>query len=145
MPFPYFNESMTGFEYTAATGMIYEGMVDDGLKCIASVRARFDGAKRNPFSEPECGHHYARSMASWSPVLALSDFHYSGVDKTMSITGKPGTWFWSIGSAWGTVTNENGKTTLDVIEGGLELDSFRSGDRVWKKKLSVPAGGSFSF
>ena len=145
VPFPYFNESMTGFEYTAATGMIYEGMVDDGLKCIASVRARFDGAKRNPFSEPECGHHYARSMASWSPVLALSDFHYSGVDKTMSITGKPGTWFWSIGSAWGTVTNENGKTTLDVIEGGLELDSFRSGDRVWKKKLSVPAGGSFSF
>lgn len=147
VPFPYFNESMTGFEYTAATGMIYEGMVDDGLKCISSIRARFDGAKRNPFSEPECGHHYARSMASWSPILALSDFHYSGVSKTMSITGKPGTWFWSVGSAWGTVKNENGKTTLEVIEGGLELNSFRSGDREYnsKRKIALNSGESFSF
>ncbi|MCQ2180227.1 MAG: non-lysosomal glucosylceramidase [Bacteroidales bacterium] len=145
VPFPYFNESMTGFEYTAATGMIYEGMVDEGVRCVSSIRARFDGAKRNPFSEPECGHHYARSMASWSTVLAYSDFHYSGVDRTMSITGKPGTWFWSVGTAWGTVTNENGKTTLEVIEGGLELGSFRSGDRVWKKKISLSAGESFSF
>ena len=145
VPFPYFNESMTGFEYTAATGMIYEGMVDEGVKCVSSIRARFDGAKRNPFSEPECGHHYARSMASWSTILAYSDFHYSGVDKTMSITGKPGTWFWSIGSAWGTVTNENGKTTLNVIEGGLELNSFRAGDRVYKKKFTVSQWEPFTF
>lgn len=145
VPFPYFNESMTGFEYTAAVGMIYEGMMDDGLKCISSIRARFDGAKRNPFSEPECGHHYARSMASWSGILAVSDFHYSGVDRTMSITGRPGTWFWSTGYAWGTVTNENGKTTLDVIEGGLSLDSFKSGDRIWKKEFTLSAGESFSF
>ena len=145
VPFPYFNESMTGFEYTAATGMIYEGMVDEGVKCVSSIRDRFDGAKRNPFSEPECGHHYARSMASWSTILAYSDFHYSGVDKTMSITGKPGKWFWSVGSAWGTVTNENGKTTLEVIEGGLELNSFRAGDRVYKKKFTVSQWEPFTF
>ena len=30
VPFPYFAETMTGFEYTAATGMIYEGMENDG-------------------------------------------------------------------------------------------------------------------
>ena len=146
VPFPYFNESMTGFEYTAATGMIYEGMVDEGLKCISSVRARFDGAKRNPFSEPECGHHYARSMASWSTVLAYSGFHYSGVDKTMSITDAEGKWFWSNGSAWGTVTNRDGRTTLEVIEGNLELKSFSSGEtKRFKKKLSLKAGESYSF
>lgn len=142
VPFPYFNESMTGFEYTAAVGMIYEGMVDDGLKCISSIRARFDGAKRNPFSEPECGHHYARSMASWSSILACSAFHYSGVDKTMSITGEDGKWFWSNGSAWGTVTNAAGKSVIDVIEGSLTLNSFRSGDRVVKKKISLKSGDS---
>ena len=33
-PFPYFTEVMTGFEYTAAVGMLYEGQTDEGLKCI---------------------------------------------------------------------------------------------------------------
>ncbi|MBZ0289946.1 MAG: glycoside hydrolase family 116 protein, partial [Anaerolineae bacterium] len=30
-PFPYYNEVMTGFEYSAAIGMLYEGQIDDGL------------------------------------------------------------------------------------------------------------------
>lgn len=36
VPFPYFNESMSGFEYCAAAGMIYEGMEEDGLKRFIS-------------------------------------------------------------------------------------------------------------
>lgn len=145
VPFPYFNESMTGFEYCAAVGMIYEGLSDDGLKCISSIRSRFDGAKRNPFSEPECGHHYARSMASWSAVIALSGFHYSGVDKSMAITAADGRWFWSNGSAWGVVSNAGGKTTLEVIEGSLELKSFCSGERTYKKNIKLAAGESITF
>lgn len=145
VPFPYFNESMTGFEYCAAVGMIYEGMEDMGLKCITSIRKRFDGARRNPFSEPECGHHYARSMASWSAIPALSSFHYSGVDKSMSITGEEGKWFWSNGSAWGTVTNKDGKVVLEVIEGRLELRQFVSGNNTFKKKLLLSSGQSHTF
>lgn len=145
VPFPYFNESMTGFEYCAAVGMIYEGMKEEGLKCISSIRKRFDGARRNPFSEPECGHHYARSMASWSAIPALSAFHYSGVDKSLSITAAEGKWFWSNGSAWGTVTNGNGRTTLEVIEGKLELTNFISGDREYKGKVFLTGGESHIF
>ena len=33
-PFPYFTEVMTGFEYTAAVGMLYEGQIEEGLRCI---------------------------------------------------------------------------------------------------------------
>ena len=145
VPFPYFNESMTGFEYAAATGMIYEGMKSEGLKCISSIRARFDGAKRNPFSEPECGHHYARSMASWSTLLAFSSFHYSGVEKSLSITSEEGTWFWSCGSAWGTVTNDGRSSVLKVIEGRLELNSFTSGESTFRRKVSLQAGQSSTF
>ena len=145
VPFPYFNESMTGFEYCAAVGMIYEGMTADGLKCIRSIRNRFDGAKRNPFSEPECGHHYARSMASWSAVLALSGFHYSGVDKSMEMTSADGRWFWSNGSAWGVLSNSDGKATLEVIEGALVLRTFRSGGRTYRKNVRLSAGQSFTF
>jgi len=145
VPFPYFPEAMTGFEYAAAIGMIYEGMEADGLKCIKAIRDRFDGAKRNPFSEPECGHHYARSMASWAAVIALSEFHWSGVDGTFSITDKPGTWFWSNGYAWGTATVSHSDAVIKVIEGQLPVKSVKIGDKVIKiKKGSVMPDGSIS-
>jgi len=103
-PFPYYNEVMTGFEYTAATGMLYEEQTRDGLRCIAAIRNRYDGRKRNPFNEAECGHHYGRAMASWAALLALTGFHYSAVTGTIAFAAahQPVTWFWSNGSAWGT-------------------------------------------
>ena len=107
-PFPYFTEVMTGFEYTAAVGMLYEGQTKDGLKCISNIRERYDGRKRSPFDEAECGHHYARAMASWGAVLALTGFHYSAVEKTMTFAAKPGTHFWSTGYAWGKCTIKSG-------------------------------------
>ena len=145
VPFPYFSESMTGFEYCAAVGMIYEGMTDDGVKCIKAVRDRFDGAKRNPFNEPECGYHYARSMASWSAIPAMSAFHYSGVERTMSITDADGIWFWSNGSAWGTVTNTGGRTVLHVGEGSLDLRQFTVGAKTFRKPVSLRSGESSIF
>jgi uncharacterized protein (DUF608 family) len=103
-PFPYFNEVMTGFEYTAAVHMLYEGQVEAGLRCIEAIRARYDGRRRSPFNEAECGHHYARAMASWAAVLALTGFHYSAVTETIEFaaTAGPSQVFWSNGSAWGT-------------------------------------------
>ncbi len=124
-PFPYFAESMSGFEYAAAVGMIYEGHIEDGLKCIKSIRDRFDGEKRNPFDEPECGHHYARAMASWSAVLALSGFHYYGPEKSMSFTSKNGSYFWSNGYAWGTCKILGDRVNLEILNGQLELNSFK--------------------
>ena len=147
VPFPYFPEAMTGFEYCAAVGMIQEGMVDDGLKCIKAIRDRFDGAKRNPFDEPECGKHYARSMASWASVLALSDFHYSGVDKTMSFTRTPGKYFWSNGSAFGLCEVSTSSVKLEVLRGSVELSAFYlSGmTKPIAKKISIPEDGSEMF
>lgn len=144
VPFPYFREAMTGFEYTAAVGMLQEGMEADGLRCIQAIRDRFDGAKRNPFSEPECGHHYARSMASWSAILAMSDFLYSGIDHTMRITDKPGTWFWSNGYAWGTLSNQDGKSTLKVLGGSLSLRQLTLGAKTYKRKIELSQGQEFT-
>jgi len=136
-PFPYFTEVMTGFEYTAAVGMLYEGQVEEGLGCIRDIRARYDGRKRSPFDEAECGHHYARAMASWAAVPALSGFQSSGVRKSMAFTENVGTYFWSNGSAWGTCTiardGQKLRATLNVLRGTLELKSFRLGRRGEKK------------
>lgn len=133
VPFPYFGEVMTGFEYCAATGMIYEGLTDDALTCVKAIRDRYDGAKRNPFSEAECGYHYARSMASWAPVVALSGFRYSGVDRSMGFTDRTGCYFWSNGSAWGTCrVDGSGSAELNVIGGHLVLERFSIGQRTVK-------------
>ena len=132
VPFPYFAEVMTGFEYCAATSMIYENMEKEALTCITSIRERFDGAKRNPFSEPECGHHYARSMASWATVLALSGFHYSGVEQCMSFTDKPGTYFWSNGYAYGLCQITSRNVSLEVSGGSLTLKKLIIGGKAVK-------------
>jgi uncharacterized protein (DUF608 family) len=124
-PFPYFTEVMTGFEYAAAVHMLYEGQVDEGLKCIRAIRDRYDGHKRNPFDEAECGHHYARAMASWAAVLALTGFHYSGVTGTMTLAPREGTFFWSNGYAWGTcqqhATEEGIHVELEILYGTLQI------------------------
>ena len=136
-PFPYFTEVMTGFEYVAAIGMLQEGQTDDGLKCIKNIRDRYDGRKRSPFDEAECGHHYGRAMASWSAVLALTGFHYSGVTKEITFGNTTGKYFWSNGYAYGTVEifqkDGSKKLTLNVMNGKLDL-----------QKVSIEGIGSVS-
>jgi len=129
--FPYYTEVMTGFEYAAAVGMLYEGLTADGLKCIRAIRDRYDGHKRSPWDEAECGHHYARAMASWTAVLALTGFQYSAVTGTIEFAAatKPVTWFWSTGNAWGTCRQQprRGKiqVTFRVEQGTLRLRSVK--------------------
>lgn len=128
-PFPYYGEVMTGFEYTAAVGMLYEGMTDEGLRSIADIRARYDGLKRNPFDEAECGHHYARAMASWAAVLALTGFRYSAVTREMTFAANAGRHFWSTGYAWGTCTiagdsRKGWNVSLNVVEGQVGLQTL---------------------
>ncbi|MCF7853197.1 MAG: glycoside hydrolase family 116 protein [Candidatus Pacebacteria bacterium] len=131
-PFPYFSEVMTGFEYTAAIGMLQEGLVDDGLACIQAIRHRYDGRKRSPFNEAECGHHYARAMASWGAIAALTGFHYSAVTGEMRFAAseKPVTWFWSTGYAWGTLCQNGESIVLRVVGGEVRVDKLTVGDRV---------------
>lgn len=146
VPFPYFSEMMTGFEYSAITEMIYEGFTQDAMKCVKAIRARFDGAKRNPFSEPECGHYYARSMASWAMIPALSDFSYSGVERTMNFTSREGRYFWSNGYSWGTCTVSPSSVRIDVLGGTLVLKRLTLSGRTAPvaKNLTLRQGESFS-
>ncbi len=136
-PFPYYNEIMTGFEYAAAVHMLYEGLLEDGLKAMTAIRARYDGRRRNPFNEAECGNHYARAMASWGAVLALTGFRYSAVTQTLTFAAPEQRvrWMWSSGHAWGTISltpqDAHMEAILDVLGGvlpvaSLNLDGFGS-------------------
>ncbi len=127
IPFPYFAEVMTGFEHSTAALMLYSGMVDQGLEAIGNIRARYDGEKRNPWDEAECGHHYARAMAAWSGVIALSGFHYNGPQAAViavpRVPHKTFQCFWSTGTGWGTFSYRPAGFTIKVLSGTLPCGS----------------------
>ncbi len=151
-PFPYFSEVMTGFEYTAAVGMLYEGLTKDGLLCIKNVRDRYDGRKRSPFNEAECGNHYARAMAAWAEVLAITGFHFSNVDHSISFNAGDGNFFWANGYSYGTVkitANGNNKNVyLKVLRRELELKNFilnGFGSKTFSSGIVINEGETRSF
>jgi non-lysosomal glucosylceramidase len=115
-PFPYFNEVMTGFEYAFAGTLVYMGRTEDAMAVVQAIRERYDGERRNPFDEAECGHHYARAMASWALVPALTGFSYSAVERRMTFAraAEPVQWFWSTGDAWGTCAQRPHGTGVEV-------------------------------
>lgn len=131
IPFPYFAEVMTGFEHSTAALMVYSGMTSQAVECIQNIRARYDGEKRNPWDEAECGHHYARAMASWSSFVAASGFAYDG--KQVAVVAVPRfphesfRSFWSTGTGWGGFSYNpiTGGTRflIEVIEGSLACRS----------------------
>ncbi len=130
---PYAEEAWTGIEYASASHMIMHGLVEQGLAVVAAVRARYDGARRNPFSDIECGSYYARSMSAWQLVNAWSGFHLDLVDRTMRFAPKTsGDWrfFWSAGTAWGELERRGDELTLRVLGGSLpplevSVDAFK--------------------
>jgi non-lysosomal glucosylceramidase len=148
VPLSYAFEAWTGLEYTAATGMIYENMNTEALNIISDVRNRYDGYKRNPFNEEECGNHYARAMASWSAFIAFSRFHYSAVDKEFTITTRPGKYFWSDGYSWGNVIVGDNSVLIAVHFGKLEIKSIRlqgGGKLILKTPITIGENDSREF
>jgi uncharacterized protein (DUF608 family) len=130
VPLTYAQESMHGFEYQAAGHMLQEGMLEQGLAMVQAVRDRYDGTRRNPWNEIECGSNYARSMAAFSLLLAYSGFEFDAVRGHVGFSPKvadaPYTAFWSLGSGWGTCTLDAGEIRLQVEAGELRLSSFAS-------------------
>ncbi|MDH7601621.1 MAG: GH116 family glycosyl-hydrolase [Armatimonadota bacterium] len=134
-PFTYADEVWTGIEYQVAAHLIYEDMLDEGLAIVKGVRDRHDGIARNPWNEFECGHHYARAMASWSLILALSGYHYSAPEKTIAFAPKVNAsdfrCFYSTGSGWGVyaqqLTSSGLAAKIGVTWGELELQRIEVG------------------
>lgn len=131
VPFPYFAEAWTGMEYLAGSQMIFAGMVEQGVECIENVRRRFDGERRNPWDEPECGHHYARAMSAWSGVLAVGGFSYHALDRAATVRPRVKAEefrsLWSTPSGWGSFVYSSDaarQLTISVAEGQLALRSL---------------------
>jgi non-lysosomal glucosylceramidase len=145
IPFPYYAEAWTGMEYSTGALMIFAGLVREGVECFESARRRFDGERRNPWDEPECGHHYARAMSAWSGLLAFSGFRYDGPRQTVSIAPPvaPADFrcLWATATGWGVFarTESAGRTAfrLQVDHGALPAQTFELKARGTKSIATV--------
>lgn len=126
IPIPYCEETMTGFEYSLAGLLIANGYVDEGERVVKAVRDRYDGEKRNPWNEIECGSNYARSMASFALMPIYSGFSFDMTKKYIGFAplSGDGSYLWSVGNTWGTVSLSKNACTLSVLGEPLELSAL---------------------
>ncbi len=129
VPMPYYAEVWTGLEYSLAALMATHGMVPQATDCIRNTRRRYDGERRNPFDETDYGRHYARPMASWSAIPALSGFRYDARAQRMMIAPKIDSerfeCFWSTPAAWGSFSQSVSEMTIAPVAGVIELKELR--------------------
>jgi non-lysosomal glucosylceramidase len=108
IPVRYCDEVWTGIEYQVAAHCIMEGEVESGLQLIKALRDRYDGSRRNPYNEIECGDHYSRAMAGWSALEAITGVRYDGMRGSLKIApaGSPEHLRAPVvfGEGWGTLT-----------------------------------------
>ncbi len=154
IPICYNSETMHGFEYAYATHLLYVGMLPEAVKVVRSIREHYDGCKRNPWNEMECGSNYARSMASYGLLVAYAGFKYDIPNGMLGFApASPGKFqtFWSLGHVWGTFARaDNGNRTLKVLYGKIVLKTFLAGNAsaVCKNShsvtsINIDAGVSF--
>ena len=124
LPFIFSNEVWTGIEYQVASHLMFFGKQQEALDIVMACRERYDGTVRNPFNEFECGHWYARAMASYGMIQALTGVRYDAVTKTLYIDSQIGdcfTSFFSGHSGYGNVGLENGIPFVKMASGGLDV------------------------
>jgi uncharacterized protein (DUF608 family) len=128
-PVRYRDEVWTGIEYQVAGHMVWEGMLEEALVLIRAVHDRYDGARRNPWNEVECGDHYARAMASHGCLLALCGFAYDGPAGRLAFSPRLGPEdfraFFAGSEGWGTLWQKREGTRwvhgVDLVRGRLRL------------------------
>jgi len=134
-PFVYSDEVWTGMEYQVATNLIYEGYVEEAMKIVESLRHRYNGDRRSPYNEIECGNHYARSMAAWGILIAMSGYTFDLPSNKIGfnpVVGKEDfKCFYSNGKSWGTYEQEvqaDGSVTHKIKPLYGSLDGIKVND-----------------
>lgn len=139
-PIPYREECMTGFEYAFAGLLISEGMMEDGLKVVRAIRERYDGKKRNPWNEIECGSNYARAMASFALLPIFSGFEFDVPNRHIGFSPLCKGDFkcmWNLGCAWGDFVKKDNNYEIRILDGEMELKSISLEENVVVQSVYV--------
>jgi non-lysosomal glucosylceramidase len=149
LPFVYADEVWTGIEYQVAAHLIYSGQVAEGLALVQGVRDRYDGRRRNPWNEVECGSHYARALSSWSLLLALSGVSFAAPEGRLAfaprVNARDFRCFFSTGGGWGVfsqrVSARSHDVRLEVRHGEVRLRRLGLRNEAGFRVAAVSAAG----
>jgi len=100
------------------------GFLNEGLDIVRTLRKRHNGKRRNPFNEYECGHWYARALASYGLLQALSGARFDAVDKVLYLDPAMEGDFRSFictNTGYGSVGMKDGKPFVDVVSGKIDI------------------------
>ncbi|MBE6639876.1 MAG: hypothetical protein E7616_10645 [Ruminococcaceae bacterium] len=140
IPIPYCEECMTGFEYAFAGLLISEGFLEDGLTIVRAIRDRYDGEKRNPWNEIECGSNYARPMSSFALLPIFSGFEFDMPNKHIGfspILSGDFKCMWNLGCGWGEFIKSEKAYRITLADGTMELSSISLKGIGSVKKVSI--------
>lgn len=103
--------------------MIMRGLETEGLRVVKGVRDRYDGKRRNPWNEMECGGNYARSMAAWALINAYQGLVADMPEKhvTFNPIHSDQTSVWAFGGGWGKLVTTANSLSLECLGGSVEL------------------------
>jgi hypothetical protein len=103
---------------------MFFGRNKEALDIVKACRTRYDGTIRNPFNEYECGHWYARAMASYGMLQGLTGIRYDAVAKTLYIDSQIGDdfdSFFSCHTGYGNVGLESGVPYIKMASGSMDV------------------------
>lgn len=121
VPIRYADETWTGVEYQVAAHCMFEGLTETGLTVLRALRARYDGSRRNPYNEIECGDHYARAMAGFSVLEAYTQAWYDAWAAHLRIGRGADRYPLMAGTGWGEVRNSEMTASVRILGGNLRL------------------------
>ena len=133
IPLLYSEEVMSGFEYAYAGVLAICGFIEESLCVIKTARARYDGERRNPWNDSECGNYYARSMSSYALLSIYSGYSADLPRKRYSfmprLNERPFRSIFSMGTGWGEFTVDDSAVTVILKSGFMDVS-----------EISIPLG-----
>lgn len=127
VPTRYCDEVWTGSEYQVAAHCLWEGLEAEGQAILDGLWARYDGRRRNPYNEIECGDHYARAMAGWSVVDALAGVTYDAVTGRLTVAARGhGQWPLLLPTGWGTLIRDASGVRVVCARGELKIGTIHA-------------------
>ncbi len=150
-PMLYCDEVWSSLAYQVAGGMIYEGIIEPALVLVKAAREVYDGSRRSPWNEVECGDHYVRPMSSWLLLEAAQGYRYDAAEESLGfgpkMTPEDFRSFFIAAAGWGSfsqsVSDGQQQVTLTLRWGELSLARLEleiaQGVRAENIEVSVPA------
>lgn len=132
VPTRYCDEVWTGVEYQVAAHCLMEGLTGEADAILDGVWGRYDGRRRNPYNEIECGDHYVRSLAGWSLLEARTGQRWNAVTGVLKLAplSDGDRWPLLLDRGWGRISRTGDKAELECVHGLFSINEIHFGSNI---------------